>query len=707
MEIFETCYLINDKFNSGDESGARNLLIELLDYHEREGLLYSSCVNSLVRMAGLFPYLKFDTANWSDRLAFEAFKVDVGGNLIAPLHIEQSDVLRLLLDGKNVALSAPTSFGKSFIIDAFIAMKRPRNVVIIVPTLALTDEIRRRVYRKFSLDYRIITSSDSMLGESNILIFPQERAMAYVDKLKSIDLLVVDEFYKVSRHYDKERSPALFKVILDFSKKSKQRYFLAPNITTIDENVLTKGMLFVNKLDFNTVVLKKHDSYKEIPSEEGKAEYLIAALQGLQSKSLIYAASYPEVFKVARLLSEKMALKDTRLLNAFSDWVSVNYNKNWILTDLIKNGVGIHNGQLHRSLAQIQVRLFEVKNGLDVIISTSSMIEGVNTSAENVFLWKNRKGGRGNPLLDSFTYKNIMGRGGRMFKHFIGNVYILEKPPSETSEQLEIPFPDTILGTLDEVSHKDSLTKEQVRKILTYKEEMARIMGSASYDRIVKEKLLQTQDSTLIMKIAQGMHDNPNEWNGLGFLNSKEPAKWERMISKVINLIPGQWGDGPIGQQHSKFVKFVMQLANNWNHTIPEMMVSMAEINITMEEFFKLERLASYKLASLLSDVGVLYSAVNKDSGVDISSFVGKLSSAFLPPAVYELEEYGLPRMISKKLEADGFLDFEEEINVDMAINRLREFSLEELLTANGLDPFDGYILKYFYAGISHISEMR
>jgi reverse gyrase len=45
---------------------------------------------------------------------------------------------------------APTSFGKSFIIDAFIALKQPKNIAIIVPTIALTDETRRRLQRKFS-----------------------------------------------------------------------------------------------------------------------------------------------------------------------------------------------------------------------------------------------------------------------------------------------------------------------------------------------------------------------------------------------------------------------------------------------------------------------------------------------------------------------------------------------------------------------------
>lgn len=46
---------------------------------------------------------------------------------------------------------------------------------------------------------------------------------------------------------------------------------------------------------------------------------------------------------------------------------------------------------MHRSLSQIQVKLFEYTEGLDTIISTSSIIEGVNTQAEQVIVWSNKK----------------------------------------------------------------------------------------------------------------------------------------------------------------------------------------------------------------------------------------------------------------------------------------------------------------------------
>ena len=77
--------------------------------------------------------------------------------------------------------------------------------MIIVPTIALMDEMRRRLQRKFGYYYKIITTTDAALAERNLFIFPQERAIGYVEIITSLDLLVVDEFYKASARFDRER----------------------------------------------------------------------------------------------------------------------------------------------------------------------------------------------------------------------------------------------------------------------------------------------------------------------------------------------------------------------------------------------------------------------------------------------------------------------------------------------------------------------
>lgn len=272
MDIFDACQEINRLLLLKNEVSARNLLIRLLAELDRSKTPYPQVVNHMIRATGLFPYMQLTNASWDQKYVHHTFEVDVGRR-VATLHREQSSVLAKLLGGKSIAVSAPTSFGKSFIIDAFIAAKQPNNVVIIVPTIALMDETRRRLFKKFSENYTIITAPDTRLGHKNIFIFPQERAFGYLSALESIDLLVVDEFYKASQKHDRDRAPSLIKAVLKLSKKAKQRYYLAPNIKKLSDNAFTRDMEFMELLDFNTVYLDIKELYKEFgddPAKKGK-----------------------------------------------------------------------------------------------------------------------------------------------------------------------------------------------------------------------------------------------------------------------------------------------------------------------------------------------------------------------------------------------------------------------------------------------------
>ena len=579
MNIFDECSVINDLLHAEEETEARNRLIRLLDSLGRENQAYNPLLNHLIRQSGLYPYLQPETSSWQDRFVFESFKVDIGQDEPVTLHSEQSLVLKHLLDGENLAVSAPTSFGKSLIIDAYIAIKKPKNVLILVPTIALTDETRRRLNKKFSAEYKIVTTSEVELAEKNILIFPQERAIHYCDKLEQLDLLVVDEFYKASQAFDKERSPALLKAMLKLGEKASQKYYLAPNISDLNDNPFTKDMQFL-RMDFNTVFLEKHELYKNINKDAQKKNNALLQILGKQdTKSLIYAGTYSNVDSVATLLIENTEREHSELLSDFSAWLATNYHPNWKLTALVKRGVGIHTGQLHRSLSQIQVRLFEeMKGGLQTLVSTSSIIEGVNTSAENVIVWSNRKG---QLKLDDFTYRNIIGRGGRMFRHFVGNIYILEEPPSPADTQLDLTFPDELLADVDEEKYKQELSKDQLAKLLHYKEEMAHLLGQEAFERLRSDGALISSDTELIAAIALAINSDKKTWRGLATLNAASNEYWAWILCKVLKLVPGGWD-----ATHTKFSEFVRALSSNWIQSIPELLDQLSEHDVTIEEFF-------------------------------------------------------------------------------------------------------------------------
>lgn len=690
-EAFEACTEIARLLDQREEGQARDAVIRLLATLPRDAA-YGELVNALVRRSGLLPYVQLESATWEDRFACEAFRVDSGLGRPVVLHREQSLVLKKLLDGGSLVVSAPTSFGKSFIIDAFIALRRPAKVVIIVPTIALADETRRRLQKKFGSEYKIITTSGVAMEEQAILIFPAERAIGYIEHLAAVDLLVVDEFYKADGRFDRDRAPALMRAMNRLAPRTRQRYFLAPNIRDIEPNEFTVGMEFV-ALDFRTVLLEIDHAYRRFGDDMlEKEKHLLRLLQGEDGKALIYAGSHSAIDTVGRCLLASYHGGSSALLKAFSTWLQRHYGTDWILPQLVEKGIGIHSGRLHRFLAQIQVHLFELEDGLRNIISTSSIVEGVNTQAKHVIIWKS-KNGQSN--LDDFTYRNIIGRGGRAFRHFVGYIHLLDKPPAPKDSTLSLEITDDVLTDLPllPLDPVKPLTREQVARITAHKQEMRRLLGADSYDKAILAGNFVTTDHTLLSSIAQSV--KAREWSGIGFLNGGNAEQWDRLLFKAITLNGQRWDT-----TYTTVVNFVKALRHNWTRPIPEI-IQMQGGRVNINLFFALERQIKFKLSSILADVNTMNRMVDP-AAVDIAQFVGRLSNAFLPSVVADIEEYGLPRMIARKLQDSRFVDFEHpDLTLHAALAYLRDKGLEEIKRrTEALTQFDEFLLRHFLEGI-------
>ena len=696
---FEQLKIISDIINSGNEKKAREELIKILETEDKP---YSKLLNHLLREVGLYPYLEYESSSWYDRVVCELFKTNIGAGEEKILHREQGAVLKELLNGKDVVLSAPTSFGKSFIIDALIVAKQPNIVVIIVPTIALMDEARRRLTNKFSNDYKIITTPEEDITEKVIFIFPQERLFSYLQKLDHIDLFIVDEFYKVSKAFDSERSDILLNAIMRGSKIAKQRYFLCPNIDNVEASPFLENALFISKLDFNTVFTNIIDySNGIIGKDEEKNKMKIPILKKIisekqQDKTLIYAGSFSAINTVSTVLLETLENKKNDDLTQFSEWLKQNYSSDFLLSDLVVKGIGIHNGRLHRSLTQIETNLFSNNNPLQVMVSTSSLIEGVNTSASNVIMWK-RINGR-NPL-KYMDFKNLLGRSGRMFKHFVGNVYLLEPPIPDEKIQLELAFTDDVQGDIDTSEYEDYLTDKDIKNIRQKQADLSQILGEEKLKELLDNHVIQSSNWNCLLSIAKSMNDNPDDWSYLKSLNSPNNNSWRQPIVNILfatELLKSSRID------YYKLADFIILLSSNWNTPLSRVLSNMKTIGISVDDYFDYERKVSFYLATIIHDINELQKIIIPNMHCDISSFSAKLTYAFLPPNVYYLEEYGLPRMISKKIQDSKVINLEDETKkMSDVIYEFLNIGYNSLIQiVKDLDAFDKKILKWFYDGI-------
>ena len=310
----------------------------------------------------------------------------------------------------------------------------------------------------------------------------------------------------------------------------------------------------------------------------------------------------------------------------------------------------------------------------------------------------NRNGNRG---LSSFAYNNIAGRGGRMFQYFVGRVYNLVEPPTREPKSLKLDFPDDVLVSIDIEKHKQDLTREQIIKIVAFSEEVDEKVGQGTYSKLINAPELRGYTGFQIRGVASELIENDTAFSGLPLLLSDDVQKWNAPLRDCYYRLPHM--EIPYWQ----FIRFVKILSQNWTKTIPELLAELREkkVEVGIDLFFEYERRVAYDLANMLGQVNSVMRYIRPKSK-DISPFIFKASHAFLPKLVYELEEYGLPRMLSRKIQNKGVINLEQE---DKSVNEIlmefKEFGCEQLSEMLELSKFETYVLTYFYQGITAMEK--
>lgn len=222
--------------NSVNVDLGREFVIRALERQNDLESCYQNIVDELAMQVGLYPYVaSLKKLSLRSAMMHAVHRAD-GVMEDFVLHSAQARVLRKLIAGESIILSAPTSFGKSLLIDITISAKDFKNVVLIVPTLALVEETRRRMSR-FMDRYSIITTNNQKLGLQNIFVFTQERFLSMENEIPEVDFFAIDEFYKLSISNEGDRATQLNQAFLKLSNTGAQFYLLGPSIRAIPDIV--------------------------------------------------------------------------------------------------------------------------------------------------------------------------------------------------------------------------------------------------------------------------------------------------------------------------------------------------------------------------------------------------------------------------------------------------------------------------------------
>lgn len=385
----------------------------------------------------------------------------------------QKVIFDLFQKHRRLMVSAPTSFGKTRIIREIIKHNQYKNIALIMPTVSLLSEQYQELKENIK-EYIISKSSKVRIDDSKkyILILTPERMNVFLEENPNfqVDFFVMDEIYKVDYKLKDDRFQIFSDILYQLAKTQADFYLIGPYITRFSEKFCEK--FNVTKKIFNIEIVQK--DYYSLDNISKKGTYNIEkgeiriigdkfknlkrllAEESIHGKFLIYRYQKHLVEEKAEALTKEWPIRPHN--EELIEYLKENVSSEWSLLDCIKRGIAFHHGAMPRHIQDLIVDEFNnsVETGIRFLFCTTSLTEGVNTSAKNVILYDS-KIGRGD-ILKSLDRKNIEGRAGRFMRHFVGRVFYLDKieeNEGETNVEIEVldnenPSVETIIQTNNE-----------------------------------------------------------------------------------------------------------------------------------------------------------------------------------------------------------------------------------------------------------------
>lgn len=132
--------------------------------------------------------------------------------------------------------------------------------------------------------------------------------------------------------------------------------------------------------------------------------YLIKESSG---KNIVYFNSPVRIEKFVRCIIDLLPeVESTPIQEACSD-ISEFLHENYLLIKALKRGVIYHHGSMPDNVKQYIEELYRNEPSVKYVITTSTLLEGVNLPAEKLFMYSKSKGGGG---LSYSQTKNLFGR---------------------------------------------------------------------------------------------------------------------------------------------------------------------------------------------------------------------------------------------------------------------------------------------------------
>lgn len=430
-----------EKFNVNEED-FREEIIKTIDKSKvKKNLAYQVLMNKLSLTPYLYELDKVDPLFVNYR---EKNKSKINNFVLHPFQVE---ILNKLNEGKNLIVSAPTSFGKTASIFEYLNINKNKinKVLIILPTIALRNEYLEKIALSIP-EHKIISNSNKIEKYDKFcLILTHEKFVEYFSKIKTdnfdIDLLVIDEIYKLQNESNDDRMYSMSLAYLTAIKLAKQYIFLGPFINSI------------NLPDIDNFEILKYD-YSPIAIEISYQNdfNLTAAKNNIftYEKTMMYFSNKKELLDFAEQYMQEDTVKTN---NDLIKYISEEFDERWIdewsVLKAISHGIGIHYNELPSFIKEYVINSYNNSNNTMLLLSTSTLLEGVNTSTKKLIITSKKIG---NKDLSDFEFWNLVGRAGRLGKYKVGKVTYFGKKDDFKKEDRYIDLNNL---WINELANKD------------------------------------------------------------------------------------------------------------------------------------------------------------------------------------------------------------------------------------------------------------
>lgn len=366
---------------------------------------------------------------------------------------EQQNSLVHFFESKKddtVSVIAPTSYGKSELILSAVKEYAGKKICVLTPTKALLIQTKKRVqqiskgiFPKIVVHPEMYNPNDS----SCLAVLTQERLLRIFkkDPQLSFDCIIVDEAHEMLE--DDSRSRTLANVIIVAQKRNPEVAFkfltpfladstnLKARYTTYDiegfkvSEYIKTEKYFLYDLRYHTG-LKLYDQFlnKYLPISDnrnlGFEEDIVKAYSA--GKNIIYLNKPTDIERFALALADVLPEVDSELIQTACDNISEYLQPQYNLLTCLRKGIIYHHGSVPDAIRIYIEDLYKKYDAVRYVITSSTLLSGVNLPAERMFILDNKRG-RSNLSHDSF--KNLVGRVCRfseIFNDETGNLHRLE-----------------------------------------------------------------------------------------------------------------------------------------------------------------------------------------------------------------------------------------------------------------------------------------